>query len=65
MVAVRADFVFNRWDLEILPYCRASVRGASVIMRKAFDCKRSISLPRESQLKRERYPQRQKNVSRE
>jgi hypothetical protein len=22
MVAVRADFVFNRWDLEILPYYR-------------------------------------------
>jgi hypothetical protein len=22
MVAVRADFMFNRWDLEILPYYR-------------------------------------------
>jgi hypothetical protein len=40
MVAVRADFVFDRWNLEILPYS-ASTLGASVITRRAFDWKRS------------------------
>jgi hypothetical protein len=44
MVAVTSDFVFNRWDLEIFPYYRIRhiwVPCASVIMRRAFDWKRS------------------------
>jgi hypothetical protein len=48
MVAVTADFVFNGWDLEFLPYYRilfGTYHGASVIMRRTFDWKLSnISL---------------------
>jgi hypothetical protein len=37
MVAVKADFAFNPWDLEILPYYRIRYHGVSVFMRRAFD----------------------------
>jgi hypothetical protein len=37
MVAVTTDFVFNRWDLDILPYYRIlHNHGASVIMQRAL-----------------------------
>jgi hypothetical protein len=42
LVAVTADFVFNHWDLEIIPYYHIrTCHGASFIMRRAFDWKRS------------------------
>jgi hypothetical protein len=42
MAAVTADFVFNRWDLEILAYYRiGTYHGASVIIRRAIDWKHS------------------------
>jgi hypothetical protein len=42
MVAVMADFAFNRWDLEILRInVFGTYHGASVILSRAFDWKRS------------------------
>jgi hypothetical protein len=42
MVAVTADFAFNCRDLEIFPYYRiGTYHGASVIMRRTCDWKRS------------------------
>jgi hypothetical protein len=40
MVAVTANFVSNRWDLEIITVF-GTYHDASVIMSRAFDWKRS------------------------
>jgi hypothetical protein len=41
LVAITADFVLNRWNLEILLYYRIRTYHGASIMRTAFDWKRS------------------------